>query len=248
MKFTIVSHFSSMFCFSDYLWKMRKDLVNWGGFCCLFFGEAGAGKTELVKQLAKQTGRDLFQVDLSQIRSKWVGESEKNIQDIFDQYKVMLSHTKRQPILLFNEADAIMGRRFETTKHAVDKMENSISNIILQNMEDFDDGILIATTNLAEKNLDAAYERRFLYKLRFSRPNLEVRHKIWCSMLSDVDVDVLARLSQEFNFTGGQIVNIKKKKMIDEILYGDRSSYADLKDYCEQESISTPRPALIGFK
>lgn len=228
--------------------RLKNSNMN-GGFCCLFYGEAGAGKTELVKQLAKRTKRDLFMVDMSQLRSKWVGESEKNIQEIFNQYNQMIRNCKRQPIMLFNEADAIMTKRMASAERSADKMENTIANIILQNMEDFDDGILIATTNLAETNMDPAYERRFLYKLKFDRPNPEVRRKIWGSMLKDVDERVVEQLSREYDFTGGQIINIQKKKLVDEILYGAKNNYGDLRDYCEQERISgTIKHHQIGFK
>lgn len=90
----------------------------------------------------------------------WVGESEKNIKGIFDDYKQKVKQSVKAPILLFNEADAIIGKRQVGAERAVEKMENSIQNIILQEIEQLD-GILIATTNLAE-NMDKAFERRFL--------------------------------------------------------------------------------------
>lgn len=90
----------------------------------------------------------------------WVGESEKNIKGIFDDYKQKVKQSVKAPILLFNEADAIIGKRQVGAERAVEKMENSIQNIILQEIEQLD-GILIATTNLAE-NMDKAFERHFL--------------------------------------------------------------------------------------
>ena len=105
-----------------------------------------------------------MQVNISEIKSMWVGESEKNIKQVFDNYRAMVNDSQTTPILLFNEADAIIGKRQEGTLRSVDKMENSIQNIILQEMEMLD-GILIATTNLAQ-NMDKAFERRFLYKIK----------------------------------------------------------------------------------
>ena len=122
------------------------------GFTCLFYGAPGTGKTETVLQLARQTGRDILQVDVSKIKSCWVGESEKNIKSLFDTYKDKVKKSERAPILLFNEADAIINKRQEGAERSVDKMENSIQNIILEEMEKLD-GILIATTNLAQ-NMD----------------------------------------------------------------------------------------------
>jgi len=135
------------------------------GFACLFYGSPGTGKTETVYQLARDTGRDLIVADISKLKSCWVGESEKNVKDLFRKYKRCVRESKTTPILLFNEADAIFGIRKSGVDKAVEKRENSIQNIILQEMEDLE-GILIATTNLSE-NLDKAFERRFLYKINF---------------------------------------------------------------------------------
>ena len=151
------------------------------GFTCLFYGEPGTGKTESVLQLARQTGRDIIQVNISQIKSMWVGESEKNIKQLFDDYRAKVKDSERTPILLFNEADAIINKRQEGAERAVDKMENSIQNIILQEMETLD-GILIATTNLVQ-NMDKAFERRFLYKIRFEKPTIEARMNMWHEMI-----------------------------------------------------------------
>ena len=133
------------------------------GFACLFYGSPGTGKTETVYQLARQTGRNIMVVDVPQIKSKWVGESEKNIKALFDRYHELTKRINPTPILLFNEADAIIGIRRNGADNAVDKMENSLQNIILQEMEQLD-GIMIATTNL-QQNMDKAFERRFLYKI-----------------------------------------------------------------------------------
>lgn len=106
-------------------------------------------------------------VDVAQIKSCWVGESEKNIRKAFERYRAYVKEAERAPILLFNEADAVLGIRQEGASRAVEKMENSLQNIILQEMEQLD-GIMIATTNLTQ-NLDRAFERRFLYKIEFER-------------------------------------------------------------------------------
>lgn len=139
--------------------RLRKTNFR-SGFACLFYGAPGTGKTETVLQIARKTGRDLIQVNVSEVKSMWVGESEKNIKGIFDDYKQKVKQSIKAPILLFNEADAIIGKRQVGAERAVEKMENSIQNIILQEIEQLD-GILIATTNLAE-NMDKAFERRFL--------------------------------------------------------------------------------------
>ena len=104
-----------------------------------------------------------MRVDVDKIKSCWVGESEKNIKKLFDSYRAKCNNAELAPILLFNEADAVLGIRMEGAQTAVNKMENSIQNIILQEMETLE-GIMIATTNLTS-NLDKAFERRFLYKI-----------------------------------------------------------------------------------
>ena len=112
-----------------------KDKGFRNGFACLFYGSPGTGKTETVYQLARQTGRNIMVVDVPQIKSKWVGESEKNVKALFDRYREMTKTARQTPILLFNEADAIIGIRKNGAQNAVDKMENSLQNIILQEME-----------------------------------------------------------------------------------------------------------------
>ena len=100
---------------------------------------------ETVLQIARKTGRDLIQVNISDIKSMWVGESEKNIKGIFDDYRKMVKQSAKTPILLFNEADAIIGKRMVGAEKAVDKLENNIQNIILQEIEQLD-GILLTLT------------------------------------------------------------------------------------------------------
>ena len=94
------------------------------GFACLFYGGPGTGKTETVYQLARQTGCSIMVVDVPRIKSKWVGESEKNIKALFDRYREQVKRAKLTPILLFNEADAIIGKRKNGAENAVDKMED----------------------------------------------------------------------------------------------------------------------------
>lgn len=223
-----------------------KDKGLRSGFTCLFYGSPGTGKTETVYQIARESGRDLFIVDVSQIKSCWVGESEKNIKDVFDKYRACVREGDNIPILLFNEADAIFGIRQQGAERAVDKMENSIQNIILQEMEDLD-GILIATTNLTE-NLDKAFERRFLYKVRFEKPSIEVKRQIWKSMMPDITDANAAYLADKFELSGGQIENVARKKTIQNILSGTEPAIEDLIKYCCEEEIGANKERRrIGF-
>ena len=233
----------------DHYQEIRNRLKESGfrcGFTCLFYGMPGTGKTETVLQLAKETGRDIMQVNISEIKSMWVGESEKNIKALFDNYRNKVKECKLTPILLFNEADAIIGKRQEGAERAVDKMENSIQNIILQEMETLD-GILIATTNLAQ-NMDKAFERRFLYKIKFTKPTIEARMSIWREMiptLSEADTHALA---VKYDFSGGQIENIARHYAIDNILHGSSSNVLEtLSIHCDNERLEKKEQRKIGF-
>ena len=216
------------------------------GFTCLFYGDPGSGKTETVLQLARQTGRDIMQVNISQIKSCWVGESEKNIKALFDEYREIVGRSEKTPILLFNEADAIINKRQEGAERAVDKMENSIQNIILQEMENLD-GIMIATTNLAQ-NMDKAFERRFLYKIKFEKPTLEARIHIWHEMIPTLSEPDTKTLAERYDFSGGQIENIARHYAISNILYGDKTNNIEsLMTYCDNERLETKQTRKIGF-
>jgi len=215
-----------------------KERYNRCGLTCLMYGGPGTGKTETVYQLARQTGRDVMAIEVPQIKSKWVGDSEKNIKAVFDKYRAIVAKAKVAPILLFNEADAIIGIRKSGAQNAVDKMENSIQNIILQEMETLD-GIMIATTNLSE-NLDSAFERRFLFKIEFERPDASVREHIWHAMLPELDETECKTLAEGFDFSGGQIENVARKFAIDGILGGHKQSerLTELTTLCSEERIN----------
>ena len=217
------------------------------GFACLFYGSPGTGKTETVNQLARITGRDVMLVDVTKIKSCWVGESEQNIKKLFDNYRSYVKKSEVAPILLFNEADAILGIRQESAERAVDKMENSIQNIILQEMESLE-GIMIATTNLTS-NLDKAFERRFIYKIEFKRPSLEAKQMIWKSMIPSLSDETALSLAKGYDLSGGQIENVARKFTVEYILSGKEPSDSQMKEFCESESMDSRQPARkkIGF-
>ena len=229
--------------------EIRKRMKDTGfrcGFTCLFYGAPGTGKTETVLQLARRTGRDILQVNISQIKSMWVGESEKNIKQVFDNYRTKVREYDITPILLFNEADAIIGIRKEGAERSVDKMENSIQNIILQEMETLD-GILIATTNLAQ-NMDKAFERRFLYKIEFEKPTIEARMSMWHEMIPVLKEEDTRILANKYDFSGGQIENIARHYTIANILHGESDNVIDsLSAYCDSERLNAKETRKIGF-
>ena len=216
------------------------------GFACLFYGGPGTGKTETVLQIARQTGRDLMQVNIAGMRDKYVGETEKNIKAVFSRYRDLCRNADVMPILFFNEADALFNKRSQNTERSVDKMENAMQNIILQELEDLD-GILIATTNLTS-NLDKAFERRFLYKVRFDKPSVEARSRIWSTMIPELSEEEARSLAEDFDFSGGQIENISRKRTVKELIDGVQPTLAQLREYCAEENIGErSERRRIGF-
>ncbi len=215
------------------------------GVAALLYGHPGTGKTESVMQLARQTGRDIMHVDISDTKSCWFGESEKRIKGVFEKYRSLCKKSKVKPILLFNEADGVFSKRKDSNSSNVAQTENAIQNIILEEMERLD-GILIATTNLAD-NLDKAFERRFLFKIRFDKPTLEAKTNIWLNKLPSMDRHSAERLAEQFDFSGGEIDNIARKATMDEIVGGITPSYDSLLTLCKEEKMGRQQHNRIGF-
>ncbi|GGD41622.1 ATPase AAA [Malaciobacter pacificus] len=172
----------------------------------IFYGVAGTGKTLTALALAKSLKKEVLSFDCSKILSMYIGESEKNVRNIFDKYYELRSETKSDPVLLLNEADQFLSARSAGGMSSSDKMHNQMQNIFLEQIERFD-GILIATTNLLE-NLDKAFSRRFNYKIEFIKPNKTQRIKLWEKLLpstlplsDDFELEELAK----YELTGGQI-------------------------------------------
>lgn len=216
------------------------------GVAALLYGEPGTGKTESVLQLAKQTGRSVLQVDIASCRSKWYGDTQKIVKGVFDNYREICKGQALKPILFFNEADALFGKRREVEgDSSVVETENSIQNIILEEMEHLD-GILVATTNMM-RNFDSAFSRRFLFKIKFDLPTLEAKKSIWKSKL-DWLTDVQAeRLASKFALSGGEIDNIVRKSLMEEVLNAQRPDMEALEAWCKEEKPDSCGTAKIGF-
>lgn len=230
--------------------KRLRDAGMRSGFACLIYGGPGTGKTETVYQLARRTGRAVMRVNIAEVRDKFVGETEKRLKHVFDLYRDYVDESREDgspcPILFFNEADAIISKRTENVERSVDKMENALQNIILQEMEQLD-GIMIATTNIT-RTMDSAFERRFIYKIELRKPSRAVKRCIWQSMLPQLceqDADVLA---SSYDFSGGQIENIVRKHTIDWALFGKELSLDDLCRLCNEENINNSGThSHVGF-
>ena len=217
------------------------------GFAVLFAGGAGCGKTAGAYELARRTGRSIFAVDMSELKSKWVGDSEKIVKGVFTTYREMCKTHERAPVLLFNEADAIFSKRMENPTDSVDQMMNAIQNICLEAIENLD-GILIATTNLASNFCDEAFARRFLFKVEFEKPAAETRAKIWKAMMADLSDEDALTLATRYDFSGGNIENITRKAAIGYVLSGRKSGLDELIKYCDEETLSAHKATRrIGF-
>ena len=229
--------------------EVQNRLLSSGmrkGFNAIFYGAPGTGKTASVYELARRSGRDIFRIDVSKLKSKWVGDSEKSVRAAFKIYRALCHSCKKAPIMLFNEADAIFSKRFEQVERSVDQMNNAIQNIILEEMENLD-GILIATTNLVT-NMDPAFERRFIFKVEFNMPEKDSRAKIWKSMIPNLSEEDAGTLADRYDFSGGNIENIARKSAVEYVLSGKEPTLSSLDDYCREEILSRSKVRTrIGF-
>jgi len=183
-------------------WGYARHLGLSRGVSALFSGAPGTGKTMAASVISGELGLDLFRIDLSQVVSKWVGETEKHLARIFDEAQ------NAHAMLLFDEADSLFGKRTEV-KSASDRYANLEVNYILQRMEQFD-GVSILTTNL-ETALDAAFMRRLNFRIRFPEPDEAERLELWRRLLPPEtrlsEAPELESLAKRFEMTGGYIRN-----------------------------------------
>jgi hypothetical protein len=191
--------------------RHSKTLMeSWGlgkivkpGYRSLFYGPPGTGKTLTACLIGKAVGADVYRIDLSMVVSKYIGETEKNLANVFDQAR------NKDWILFFDEADALFGRRTQTTS-AHDRYANQEISYLLQRVEDFP-GVVILATNL-KANIDDAFARRFQSQVYFPMPDGEQRLRLWENMLSDsgnLSADTnLGGIAERFELSGGAITNV----------------------------------------
>ena len=216
------------------------------GITALLYGAPGTGKTETVYQLAKKHKRAVFKVEISETKSMWFGESQKLVKKIFTDYYTFKKTQKVCPILLFNEADAIIGKRKSAGSSSVTDTENAIQNVLLEELENFD-GILFATSNLVA-NLDSAFERRFLFKVKFENPSTMNAAKIWRNKLRTLSPKEALHLASLFSYSGGEMENIARKSLTDEIVLGTKPNFERILSFCENEKWSSKSGGVrIGY-
>lgn len=215
----------------------------------LLWGPPGTGKTETVKQLALATGRDLVMFELSKVTGYGWGTTEKCYRALFRAYKYIAVISDCVPILLLNEADAILCKRLRQMDRAIDKSENIVTNILLEEMESLN-GILLATTNLID-NMDEAFYRRFLFKTKLEKPDTKARFHIWKSLIPELTDSEAHGLADNFVMSGAQIDNVATKRSLAELYFeGDRGKeYIEglCKEELATENGSKSERASIGF-
>ncbi len=187
-------------------WGMADRLGH--GFKALFYGPPGTGKTLTATMLGRRTGLEVYRIDLAMVVSKYIGETEKNLAQVFDMAE------ERDWILFFDEADALFGARGATTS-ANDRHANQEVSYLLQRIEECS-GLVILATNL-RSNIDEAFFRRFQMAVGFQKPDADLRAQLWRSILGQMpladDVD-LAAIARDHALAGGAINNVARHAAI----------------------------------
>jgi hypothetical protein len=201
---------SSLIDIKMWLIHSKRIMENWGlkkhlkqGLRALFYGSPGTGKTMAASLIGKATDLRVFRVDLSLVVSKYVGETEKNLGQLFDEAE------NRNWILFFDEADALFGKRTQT-KGANDRYANQEIAYLLQRIEDFS-GLVILATNI-QTNIDEAFARRFQYMIHFPKPDAKQRERLWKLLFNSglsLEKDVCIKtLAETYELSGGEMINI----------------------------------------
>lgn len=184
-------------------WGLQRSLKP--GYRTLFYGPPGTGKTLTASLIGKAVLADVYRIDLSMVVSKYIGETEKNLANVFDQ-----AQNKRW-ILFFDEADSLFGKRTQTS-NSNDRHANQEISYLLQRVEDFP-GVVILATNL-KANIDAAFSRRFQSEVYFAMPDAMQRERLWKNLFSDPqrlapDVNFRA-LAERYELAGGALLNVAR--------------------------------------
>ncbi len=220
--------------------KVLKLLKEWGiktsndiEAKVIFYGPPGTGKTLTAYAIAKEFDKPILSLDSSKILSMYVGESEKNVRRMFDEYYSICEKLKTKPILLLNEADQFLSTRTSASFSSADKMHNQMQNIFLEQLEKFD-GFLIATTNLLE-TLDSAFSRRFDYKIKFEKPSFKERKRLWDMKLpknAEYEKNFSTEILSRYELSGAQIEVVIKNTALKTALR--KEPVFKMKDFVEE--------------
>lgn len=239
----------------DNLKKIQSRILEdnqHNGICISFYGPSGTGKTEKILQLAKESKRDIYNYKIADTESKYCGEKQRIINEMFSEFKSIrekyIKDELPEPILLLNEADALFAKRHDEPDEVgstANRENNQMQAELLDHIENFD-GIMFITTNKIQ-NFDSAMERRLLFKIKFDKPSKEIQKQIWQAKFPSLRESDINSIVDKYNFTGGNINNVKKKLNIEYILSGRKDNIDDIYDNCKNEEIDTKNKKSIGF-
>jgi SpoVK/Ycf46/Vps4 family AAA+-type ATPase len=198
----------------------------------------------LAKQLALETHRDLLTFQVAQQRNMYLGESEKAIQSVFDDYKRVSKRMDNSPILFFNEADSVFGKR-TNNQSIVSQTENTIQTILLNELETFE-GILICTTNVPD-NFDEAFNRRFLMHIVIDNPDEEIRKELVVQIFPNMSESEAKRLASQYTFTAAELGKFKKQWNLQKITGLQKGNLeSNLTSFLSQQK-NTSKANPIGY-
>ena len=231
------------------LMKRLMDEGLRGGLCIMFYGYSGCGKTELVKQIALKTGRDIIQINISETKSKWYGDSEKLIKKVFDNYRDRVEKTTSvSPVMLINEADGIFSIRKPVSESNVSSTEVAYQAILLNELESLSPKSIVFLCLNNIKSIDSSFYRRVLIKQYFGKNDPSVRAQMWKSKLPFLTEDELNTLAQ-FGVSGGAIENVQRKIILTKALYNvEKPDINMILDFIKEENVGKNETIpKIGF-
>jgi SpoVK/Ycf46/Vps4 family AAA+-type ATPase len=222
-------------------WGFGRRLAYGRALTALFSGPPGTGKTMAAGIVASELNLDVYRIDLSQLTSHYIGETEKNLKRVFEYARAS------QSALLFDEADAVFAKRTEV-KTSNDRYANMEVNYLLQLMEEFD-GVVLLTTN-ARDSIDAAFLRRIRFKVEFPAPDEQERLRLWRAMLppevpTQGDLD-LAELAAAYELSGAHIKNVVVRAAISALSQDVPLRMAHLTEAAELEYAELGRLRVSG--
>lgn len=224
-------------------WGLGTVLKNRKNITANLYGESGTGKTMAAHAIADKLRKQLLIVNYSEIESKYVGETSKNLVNLFKTAK------KQDAIILFDEADALLSKRVTAMQSATDVSVNQTRNVLLKLLDDYE-GIILFTTNFIS-NFDVAFFRRIMTHIQFDLPNLIMRQKLWAHYIVDKlpiyceKIELVKGLSEIENITGSDIANAVLRTTISSIQQKKES--IDIEDFkIIIEKIKTTKRAITS--